>query len=72
MHVHQCKKHNEYVNLLGIIAEYNPDVIGITESWATEKDIQGVLQLESYTCYRRDRMSKYSTKFNVYERHIWS
>ena len=37
-------------------------MIGITESWATEKDIQGVLQLEGYTCYRRDRMSKDSTK----------
>ena len=24
--------------------------------------MQGVLQLECYTCYRRDRMSKYSTK----------
>ena len=37
-------------------------MIGITESWATEKNIQEVLQLEGYTCYRRDRMSKYSTK----------
>ena len=53
---------NKLISLESSVAEYNPDVIGITESWATEKDIQGVLQLEGYTCYRRDRMSKYSTK----------
>ena len=53
---------NKLISLESSVAEYNPDVIGITESWATEKDIQGVLQLEGYTCYRRDRMSKDSTK----------
>ena len=53
---------NKLISLESTIAEYNPDEIGITESWATDKDIQGVLQLEGYTCYRQDRMSKYSTK----------
>ena len=56
---------NKLISLESSVAEYNPDVIGITESWATEKDIQRVLQLEgysTYTCYRRDRMSKYGTK----------
>ena len=53
---------NKLISLESSVAEYNPDVIGITESCATEKDIQGVLQLEGYTCYRQDRMSKYSTK----------
>ena len=38
MHVHQCKKHNEQVNLIGL------------------------LELEGYTRYIRDRMSDYSTK----------
>ena len=53
---------NKLTSLESNVAEYNPDVIGITESWATEKDIQGLLELEGYTCYRRDRMSDYSTK----------
>ena len=53
---------NKLISLESSVAEYNPDVIGITESWATEQDIQGLLQLEGYTCYRRDKMSKYSTK----------
>ena len=43
---------NKLISLESSVAEYNPDVIGITESWATEKDIQGVLQLEGYICYR--------------------
>ena len=53
---------NKLPSLESNVAEYNPDVIGITEAWATEKDIQGLLELKYYTCYRRDRMSDYSTK----------
>ena len=34
---------NMLISLESSVAEYNPDVIGITESCATEKDIQGVL-----------------------------
>ena len=37
---------NKLTSLESNVAEYNPDVIGITESWATEKDIQGLLELE--------------------------
>ena len=48
---------NKLTSLESNVSKYNPDVIGITESWATEKDIQGLLELEGYTCYRRDRMS---------------
>ena len=53
---------NKLTSLESNVAEYNPDVIGITESWATEKGIQLLLELEDYTCYRQDRMSDYSTK----------
>ena len=52
---------NKLTSLESNIAEYNLDEIGITESWATEKDIQGLLELEGYTCYR-DRMIDYITK----------
>ena len=34
---------NKLTSLESNVAEYNPDVIGITESWATEKDIQGTV-----------------------------
>ena len=36
------------------ILEYDPDVIGITESRITENHLQSELQLEGYICYRRD------------------
>ena len=35
---------NKLISLESGVAEYNPDVIGITESCATENDIQGVIQ----------------------------
>ena len=56
---------NKLISLKSSVA-YEPDVIGITETWATDKDIQGRLQLEDYTCYRRDRMSDYITKGKDY------
>ena len=50
---------------------YDPDVIGITESWTTEHHLQSELQLEGYTCYRRYRMmyerSKSGGVFTLYE-----
>ena len=66
---------NKLISLESNVAEYNPDVIDITKSWATEKEIQALLHLEGYTCYRRDRMSDYSAKGRgllMYMRHIWS
>ena len=55
---------NKLTSLESNVVEYNPDVIGITESWATEKDIQGLLELEGYKLYdtQQDRMSDYITK----------
>ena len=47
---------NKMTALEASILEYDPDVIGITESWTTENHLQSELQLEGYTCYRRDRM----------------
>ena len=47
---------NQMTALEAYILEYDPDVIGITESWTTEDHLQSELQLEGYTCYRRDRM----------------
>ena len=47
---------NKMTALEACILEYDPDVIDITESWTTEDHIQSELQLEGYTCYRRDRM----------------
>ena len=49
---------NKLTSLESNVVGCNLHVNGITESWATEKDIQGLLELEGYTCYRRD---------NVYE-----
>ena len=34
---------NKLTSLESNVAEFNPDVIGIIESWATEKDKQGLL-----------------------------
>ena len=47
---------NKMTALETCILEYDLDVIGITESWTTEDHLQSELQLEGYTCYRRDRM----------------
>ena len=47
---------NKMTALEACILEYDPDVIGIRESWTTEDHLQSELQLEEYTCYRRDRM----------------
>ena len=47
---------NKMTALEACILEYDPDVIGVTESWTTEDHLQSELQLEGYTCYRRDRM----------------
>ena len=47
---------NKMTALEASILEYDPNVIGITESWTTENHLQSELQLEGYTCYRRDRM----------------
>ena len=47
---------NKMTALEACILEYDPDVIGITESWTTEDHLHSELQLEGYTCYRRDKM----------------
>ena len=47
---------NKMTALEACILEYDPDVIGITESCATEDHQQSELQLKGYTCYRRDRI----------------
>ena len=47
---------NKMTALEASILEYDPDVIGITESWTTENHLQSELQLEGYTCYRKDIM----------------
>ena len=47
---------NKMTALEAYILEYDPDVIGITESWTTEDHLQSELQFEGYTCYRKDRM----------------
>ena len=57
---------NKLTSLESNVAEYNPDGICITESWAIEKVIQGPLELEGYTCYIRDIMIDYSTKREDY------
>ena len=46
---------NKMTGLEASILEYYPDVIGITKSW-TKNHLQSELQLEGYTCYRRDLM----------------
>ena len=47
---------NKMAALEASILEYDPDVIGITESWTTENHLQSELQLEGYTGYRKYRM----------------
>ena len=41
---------NKMTELGASILKYDPDVIGIAESWTTENHIQSELQLEGYTC----------------------
>ena len=42
------------VTLQRLYFEYDPDVIGYTESWTIENHLKGELELEGYTSYRKD------------------
>ena len=44
------------------VMEYEPDVIGITESWTTQVHLPSEIQLDGYTCYRRDRADDVGTR----------
>ncbi|KAF6027225.1 hypothetical protein EB796_014473 [Bugula neritina] len=56
MHIYQCS------DLETIAAEAESAIVGITESWASNKLLHGELQLNGYTCYRKYRPAETASR----------
>ena len=61
----KCQKHNKK-EMIFMVPDIRPDIIGITESWAHKDMVDAELMLSGYVMFRKDRQERMGGGFIMY------